>query len=48
VAKLDENGKKALSVRDRVHESDRRKRDYERKLADYRERVLDLQVISVD
>jgi hypothetical protein len=31
-----------MSVRDRVHEADRKKKPYENKLREYREKLLDL------
>jgi hypothetical protein len=43
VARLDENGSKAASVRDKVNEADRKKKTYEKKIREYRERLLDLQ-----
>jgi hypothetical protein len=43
VALLDENGVRAASVRDKVHEADRKKKSYENKIKEYRNRLLDLQ-----
>jgi hypothetical protein len=42
VAQLDENGTIAVSVRDKVHEAERKKKTYENKIREYRERLLDL------
>jgi hypothetical protein len=41
-AQLDENGTVAVSVRDKVHEADRRQKPYEQKLKEYREQLLEL------
>jgi hypothetical protein len=42
VAQLDENGNIAVSVRDKVHEADRKKKLYENKIREYRDKLLDL------
>ena len=42
VALLDENGTRAGAVRDKVHEMDRRKKTYEAKVTEYRDRLFDL------
>lgn len=43
VAQLDENGLLAASVRDKVNDADRKKKIYENKIREYRDRLLDLQ-----
>jgi len=42
VAQLDEHGTISVSVRDRVHKVDRRKKPYEAKLREYRDALIDL------
>jgi hypothetical protein len=44
-AQLDELGTLSLSVRDKVHAADRRKKPYELKLKEYREALGDLGLI---
>jgi hypothetical protein len=42
VVQLDENGTISASVRDRVNKADRRKKPYENKIREYRDRLLEL------
>jgi hypothetical protein len=41
-AQLDENGLLASTVKDKVHAADRKKKQYENKIREYRDRLLDL------
>jgi hypothetical protein len=41
-AQLDENGFIAATVKDKVHEADRKKKLYENKVREYRDNLLDL------
>jgi len=41
-AQLDENGNIAGSVRDKVHAAERKKKLYENKIQEYREKLTDL------
>ena len=48
VAQLDESGNKSRSVKDHVHGKDKKNKVYERKIAEYRNRLLDLQELEID
>ena len=43
IAKLDENGNQAGTVKDKVHAADRRKKMYENKIREYRDKLEDLE-----